>query len=66
MKTEFTRTAPVYPGYAIQITIDPQNPLSTQLEMITGDSWNAFDWSDTLKSGEITHLKSGLVVKIMN
>ncbi len=62
----FTRTAPVYPDRAIQIIIDPQNPLSTQLEMITGDGWNAFDWSDTLKSGEITHLKSGLTIKIMN
>jgi len=65
MKT-FTRTAPIYQGRAIQISIDQQNPLSTQLEMITGDSWNTQDWSNTLKSGEITHLKSGLVVKIMN
>ncbi len=58
----FTRTAPVFPGRRIQIFIDQNNPLDAQLRMITGDGWNAIDWTDTLKTGEITHKASGLRV----
>ena len=47
------------------IAIDSENPLSTQLTMITGDGWNSIDWTDTLKTGEITHKKSGLVVNVL-
>lgn len=62
----FERTAPVYAGRKIVIAIDSDNPLSTQLEMITGDGWNSIDWTDTLRTGEITHKKSGLVVKVLD
>jgi hypothetical protein len=61
----FERIAPVFEGSKIVIAIDSENPLSTQLTMITGDGWNSIDWSDTLKTGEITHKKSGLVVKVL-
>ena len=61
----FERTAPVFAGRKIVIAIDSDNPLSTQLTMITGDGWNSIDWTDTLKTGEITHKKSGLVVKVL-
>lgn len=60
--TLFTRTAPVFTGNRIQIYIDQENPLDAQLRMITGDGWNAIDWTDTLKTGEITHKASGLRV----
>jgi hypothetical protein len=60
----FERTAPVFEGRKIVIAIDSDNPLSTQLEMISGDGWNSIDWTDSLRTGEITHKKSGLVVKV--
>jgi hypothetical protein len=66
MTNEFTRTTPVYPNHLIHIIINPENPLSTQLEMITGDGWNVQDWTDTLNTNIITHKKSGLCVKVTN
>lgn len=65
MNNEFTRTAPVYDGYQIQLKIDSKNTLSTQLEMITGDGWNVIDWTDTLSTNTITHRKSGLKVYVL-
>jgi hypothetical protein len=62
---EFTRTAPVFEGHRIQIKIDSENSLDTQLKMITGDGWNAFDWTDTIKTNLITHIKSGLQVYVL-
>lgn len=64
-RDDIERTAPVFAGRKIVIAIDSDNPLSTQLTMITGDGWNSIDWTDTLKTGEITHKKSGLVVKVL-
>ena len=61
----FERTAPVFAGRKIVIAIDSDNPLSTQLQMITGDGWNVIDWTDTLRTGEIKHKKSGIVVKVL-
>jgi len=64
MTNEFTRTTPIFEGYQIQIVIDNKNPLDVQLTMITGDGWNVLDWTNTLKTNVITHIKSGLQVKI--
>lgn len=51
---------------AIEITISNQNPLSTQLQRLTGDSWNVHDWEGKLESTPsiIRHRRTGLVVKV--
>jgi hypothetical protein len=64
--TTFERTTPVFESHAIQIVIDSNNPLDTQLKMITGDGWNVHDWTDTLKIGVIVHKKSGLKIRVIN
>lgn len=64
-RKDFTRTAPVFADRTIQIVIDQHNPLDVQLKMITGDGWTVPEWTDTLKTGEITHIASGLRVRIM-
>lgn len=46
----------------VEVLASTKDPLSNQLKRLTGDGWNAIDWTDTLRDGVIVHKKTGLRV----